>query len=96
VLSDSARAFSGDPESTCSYGGVFRMLRDFTIGMVKLWSCCDLCTGLQKTLEAAVTSAKAVRELWGHILTAAVLRVPKPQGILLVLVIIVTVTRLRG
>jgi len=26
VLSDSARAFSGAPESTCSYGGAFRML----------------------------------------------------------------------
>jgi len=26
VLSDSARALSGTPESTCSYGGAFRML----------------------------------------------------------------------
>jgi hypothetical protein len=26
VLSDSSRAFSGTPESTCGYGGAFRML----------------------------------------------------------------------
>ena len=38
VLSDSARAFSGAPESTCSYGGAFRMLRDLTSGIVKFWS----------------------------------------------------------
>jgi len=39
VLSDSASAFSGASESTCSYGGVFRMLRDLTIRIVKCWSC---------------------------------------------------------
>ena len=31
--SDSARAFSDAPESTCSYGGAFRTLRDLTIRM---------------------------------------------------------------
>jgi len=38
VLSDSARAFSGAPESTCSYGGAFRMQRDLTYRIVKFWS----------------------------------------------------------
>jgi len=36
--SDSARAFSDAPESTCSYGGAFRTLRDLTIRIVKFWS----------------------------------------------------------
>jgi len=35
VLSDSARAFSGAPESTCSYGGAFRMIRDLTYVLVQ-------------------------------------------------------------
>ena len=30
VLSQSAKEFSGVSESTCSYGGVFRMLQDLT------------------------------------------------------------------
>jgi len=38
VLSDSARAFSGAPESTCGYGGAFRMLRDLTYRILKFWS----------------------------------------------------------
>jgi hypothetical protein len=38
VLSDSTRAFSSAPESTCSYGGAFRMLRDLTYRIVKFWS----------------------------------------------------------
>ena len=38
VLSDSARAFSGASESTCSYGGAFRTIRDLTIRIVKFWS----------------------------------------------------------
>ena len=49
VLSDSARAFSGAPESTCSYGGVFRMPWDVTYTIVKYWSCRDLCAGLRET-----------------------------------------------
>jgi len=36
--SDSASAFSDAPESTCSYGGAFRTLRDLTIRIVKFWS----------------------------------------------------------
>jgi len=38
VLSDSPRAVSGASESTCSYGGAFRMLRDLTYRIVKFWS----------------------------------------------------------
>jgi len=38
VLSDSASAFSGASESTCSYGGAFRMLRDLTSRIVIIWS----------------------------------------------------------
>jgi hypothetical protein len=38
VLSDSERAFSGAPESTCSYGGAFKMLRDLTFRIVIFWS----------------------------------------------------------
>jgi len=38
VLSDSARAFSGAPESTCSCGGAFKMLRDLTYRIVKFRS----------------------------------------------------------
>ena len=61
VLSDSTRAFSGAAESTCSYGGAFKMLRDLTYRIVKFGKSWDLCA--------------AQRETWCHILTAVVLRV---------------------
>jgi len=38
VLSDDARAFSGVPDSTCSYGGAFKMLQCLTDMIVKFWS----------------------------------------------------------
>jgi len=38
MVSDSARAFSGASESSCSYGGAFRMLLDLTDRIVKCWS----------------------------------------------------------
>jgi len=60
--SDSARAFSDAPESTCSYGGVFRTLRELTIRIVKFWSSWDCCAALWET--------------WCRILKAVVLRVP--------------------
>jgi len=63
VLSDSARAFTGTPESTCSYGGAFRMLRDLTIRILKFWSCWDLCAGLRETSRAAGTTAQVCRRL---------------------------------
>jgi len=62
VLSDSAKAYSGAPESTCSYGGAFTMLRDLTYRIVKFWSSWDHCT--------------ALRETSCRILTAVVLGVP--------------------
>jgi len=58
VLSDSARAFSCAPESTCSYGGAFSMLRDLTYRIVKFWSCWDLCADLRETSRAAETAAQ--------------------------------------
>jgi len=58
VLSDSARAFSGVPESTCRCGGAFRMLRDLTYMIVKFWSSWDLCAALQETSRAAETAAQ--------------------------------------
>jgi len=76
VLSDSARAFSCAPESTCSDEGAFRMLRDLAIRTVKFWSCWDLCAGLWETLRAAETSVQGLRETWCHILTPVVLMVP--------------------
>jgi hypothetical protein len=49
VISDSAKAFSGVPESTCSDGGTFRMLRYLTIRRVKFWNRRDRCSALQGT-----------------------------------------------
>jgi len=71
VLSDCARAFSGAPESTCSYGGAFRMLRDLTYRIVKFWSSWDHCADLWEILRAAETAA--LRETWCRIFTAVVL-----------------------
>ena len=56
VLSDSARDFSGAPESTCSYGGGFRMLRDMTYRIVQCWSSSDPCADLRATAGAAETT----------------------------------------
>jgi len=58
ALSDSARAFSGAPESTWSYGGAVRMLRDLTYRIVKFCSSWDLCADLQDTSRAAKTAAQ--------------------------------------
>jgi hypothetical protein len=60
VLSDTARALSGLTECCCSYGGIFRMLRNITIGIVNLWKRWDVCIGLQETLRAAETSVQVV------------------------------------
>jgi len=58
VLSDSARAFSGAPERTSSYGGGFKTLRYLTDRIVKFWSCWDLYTGLHETSRPDVTLAQ--------------------------------------
>ena len=57
ALSDSARAFSGAPESTCSSGGAFRMLRDLTYRIVKFGSSWDLCEDLREASREAETAA---------------------------------------
>ena len=61
VLSDSSRAISATRESTCSYRGVFRMLQDWTIRMVKFWSYWDLGVGLQETSRAPESSVQVSR-----------------------------------
>ena len=58
VLSDSARAFPGDTESTCSSGGTFRMLWDLTYRIVRFWSSWDLCTRLRRRREQRTTSVQ--------------------------------------
>jgi len=58
VLSDSARAFSGAPESSCSYGGAFRMLRDLTYKIFKFWSSWDLWADLGETSRGPETDAQ--------------------------------------
>jgi len=50
---NSARALSGAPESTCSYGGAFKMLRDLTYRIVKFWSSCDFESSLRPLLSSA-------------------------------------------
>jgi len=53
VLSDSSRAFSDTPESTCSYGGAFRMRWHLTYRIVKCQSRWNLWEGLPETSRAA-------------------------------------------
>jgi hypothetical protein len=57
VLSDSARAFSGVPESACSYGGGFRMLPDLTYRRIKCWRYWDLSADPQETSRTAETTS---------------------------------------
>ena len=76
MLSDSAKAFSCAPESTCSDGGAFRLLRNLTIRIVKFWSYCGFWAGLRETSKAAKTSVQALRETWCRIITQVVLTVP--------------------
>jgi len=64
VLSDSARAFTGAHESTCSYGGAFRMLKDLTYRIVKFWSSWDLCADRRETSSEAEATAHHCRILW--------------------------------
>jgi len=63
VLSDSARAFAGAPESACSYGDAFRTLRHFTDRIFNFWSSWNLCAGLQETSKSAETAMKLCRGL---------------------------------
>jgi len=56
VLADTDRAFSGDPKTSCRYGGAFRMLQDTISWIVKFWSSWDLIAGLWETSRATETS----------------------------------------
>jgi len=58
VLSDSARALSDSAESTCSYGGAFRILRGLTYKLIIFWSSWNLCAHLGDTWRAAVTATQ--------------------------------------
>jgi len=54
-LSDAASAFSGAPESACSYEGGFKILLYLTYSKVKFWHSWDFCASLWETSEAAET-----------------------------------------
>jgi len=58
VHSYSARAFTGAPESTHSWGSAFMMLPDLSYRIVKVWSSWGLCGGLWQTSRAAKTAAQ--------------------------------------
>jgi len=66
VLSDSAKAFSGAPESICSYGGAFKMLRYLTYRIVKFCISWGLCTDLWETSREAETAVQncGILRLW--------------------------------
>jgi hypothetical protein len=76
-LTDSARALPGTPESTCSCGGEFRMLRDLTYTIVNCRSSSDLGAALRETLRGSETAA--LWDTWCLNLKAVVLT--QPQGI---------------
>jgi len=53
VLSDFARVFSGALQGTCSNGGAFRMIRNFTNRIVKFWRLRGNCEDLWEPSSAA-------------------------------------------
>jgi hypothetical protein len=55
------RAFPGALESTCIFGGAFRILQDLTITVVEYWRSQDLCTCILESFRAAESSAKICR-----------------------------------
>jgi len=75
-LSASARALSGGSESTCTYGGLFRMLRDLICRRATFWSSGDLQCRSVEDFESSWDLCAALQETWCRILTAGVLRVP--------------------
>jgi len=90
VLSDSARAFSGAPETTCSYGGAFRMLQDLTYRVVKFWSSWDLYAGPWETSRAGQTSAPISWRLGALFSQVVVLSVPQLQVISFIIFLFVS------
>jgi len=63
VLSHSPREFSSGPESTYSYEGAFRMLRDLTYRIVEFWSSWKRCPDLRETSTEDENSAQLCRIL---------------------------------
>ena len=66
VLWHSARAFSGAPESTCSYGGACSMLQDLTNRIVNFGSTWDVCIDLWDMSRAAGTAMQLRWRLREH------------------------------
>ena len=57
LLSESTREFSGDPKSTCHYGGAFRMFWDLTHMVFEFWNSWDPFARQCETSRAAAISA---------------------------------------
>ena len=78
VLSDSAWAFPGVSESTCSSRGAFQKLHYLTYRIGNCWVSWDICASPRETSRAAETSAYLCWWLytWCCLLTAEVPRVP--------------------
>jgi len=79
VPSESARAFSGAPESTCSYGGAFRMLHLGLSNFGAPKTSAQICRRLREKLRPPCSSvwyfesgrecSAALQGTWCHILT---------------------------
>jgi hypothetical protein len=64
VLSDSERAFSGAPESSCSYGGAFKMLQDLTYRIVKFCCSWDSVSSLNPLCSSGGDLPPDLSQLW--------------------------------
>ena len=94
VLSDSTRAFSCAPESTCSNGGAFRMLQDLTYRIVKFWSSWNLFAGLRETSRAAGTAVQLCGRLGARFSPQWLFGLHnQPYGISSITFVFVSVTR---
>jgi hypothetical protein len=61
VLSDSAQELSGASENTCSYGHVYRMLRDLLYKIGNFGRSRDLCTDLWQTSKEDESASQHCR-----------------------------------
>ena len=73
MVSDCARAFSGAPESTSSYGGAYRLLRDLTYMIVKALSSGDFESSSAGDFKSSQDRCAALQETRCRFLTAVVL-----------------------
>jgi len=78
-------------ESTCSYGGSFRMLRNFTHMMVKFCNSWGLCADLRETSIEAVTTAQLCGRL--RAVSAQLWFIHNHKAFRLIILVFVTVTR---